>query len=29
MLSTIFYLFDVITNTFGVIAEAFATGSAG
>lgn len=29
MLSTIFYLFDVIANTFGVIVEAVSTGSVG
>jgi hypothetical protein len=29
MLSTIFYLFDVIANTFGVIVDAVTTGSAG
>jgi hypothetical protein len=29
MLSTIFYLFEVIVNTFSVIAQAVVTGSAG
>lgn len=29
MLSTIFYLFDVIANTFGIIAHSVVTGSAG
>lgn len=29
MLSTIFYLFDVIANTLGVVFEAVVTGSAG